>query len=89
MALMTLDGMVSTAITATITATWNTNHYDFTVAGDEEGIVGISACFLCEYQGTIEINDKQIVLDDTVTLQKLGVDLSRQCLLCKIERISE
>lgn len=90
MAETTLEGKMHLWLTATISAEWDTDHYDFTVEGVQDGIVGITGKFLCDYKGELVINDGEINLDDAIDLRIIGVDVSgTDALVCKIENINQ
>ena len=88
MAETTLVGNVLLELTATITAEWSTNHYDFTIAGDQDGIVGITAEFMCDYKGELLLEDRTIKLDDQIELDVIGNDLlGSGCIVCRITTV--
>jgi hypothetical protein len=89
MAETTLVGNVLVELTATISAEWDTDHYDFTITGDQDGIVGITAEFMCDYKGELLLEDRIVKLDDQIELDVIGNDLlGSGCVVCRIASVA-
>ena len=81
----TKDGKVELWLTSVIEAEWDTDHYDFTITGEELGLVKLTGNFLRQYQGEITVENGEVTLDDAIVMTILGCDTADRGIVCKID----